>query len=71
MTVIFNPQREGYSSQFVCLSVCQNLISKTMAVSRLKRGLGDDLSPLNVALFLNGPISREKLGNFANSTSTT
>ena len=39
--------REGYSSQFVCLF----LISKTKAFSRLKCELGDNLCPLNVALF--------------------
>ena len=31
--------REGYSSQFVCVSVCQHLISKTAVFSRLKRAL--------------------------------
>ena len=49
----------------VRLSVCQHLISKTAAFSHLKghqRELGDNLSPLNVALFffLNGPISEKK-----------
>ena len=46
--------REGYSSYFVCLSV--TLYFGEDAVYRVKTyihqySLGDDLSPLNVALF--------------------
>ena len=47
------------------------MILKTVAFSRLKRGLGDNLSPLNDVFFLSGPISEKKIGNFASSTSTT
>ena len=47
--------REGYSSHFVCQSVCHFSILKKAPFSGLKLTsvyiLGDDLSPLNVALF--------------------
>ena len=47
--------REGYSSHFVCLSVCHFSILEKAPISGLKLTsvyiLGDDLSPLNVALF--------------------
>ena len=60
----------------VSLSVCQHLISKTMAFSLLKVAsteLGDDLSPLNVALFFEKRpyLGEKKSVNFAHSTSTT
>ena len=47
--------REGYSSHFVCQSVCHFSILEKAPFSGLKLTsvyiLGDDLSPLNVALF--------------------
>ena len=47
---------EGYSSHFVCLSVCHFSILEKAPISGLKLTsvyiVGDDLSPLNVALFL-------------------
>ena len=46
--------REGYSSHFVCQSVCVSFLEKAPFLG-LKITpvyiLGDDLSPLNVALF--------------------
>ena len=51
---------EGYSSHFVCLSVCHFSILEKAPILGLKFTsvyiLGDDLSPLNVALFLKSKL---------------
>ena len=56
--------REGYSSHFVCLSVCHFSILEKAPISGLKLTsvyiLGDDLSSLNVALFENRSYFGEK-----------
>ena len=54
--MLINPAREGYSSQFVCLSVCLSTSDfEDNSDFTFENGhqceLGDDLSQLNMALF--------------------
>ena len=52
-----------------CLSVCHFLILEKAPLSGLKYILGDDLSPLNVALFENQAICRKSEWNFGRNCS--
>ena len=58
--------REGYSSHFVTLSVCHFSILEKAPFNLHQYILGDDLSPLNVALFF---LNRSYFGEKASGTS--